>query len=216
MLDRAIPAYRAKLGGEIPNVVGGKPSPRGGLTRFAARSIPAFSSGPASRPLPPRSMQRRHGGPHRPFQVGRTRRGRSVFAFSRMRASRLAERKYDLGIAALLEVGKSRFEAIGEAEEALDIIPFYAEEMRRNDGYHRGLALRRAGRIDQHPAEADRRLRDRRPVQLPDRCADQHDRLSADDREYCASTSRATAPALPPRSLFAASLRPACHPARSI
>jgi glycine/D-amino acid oxidase-like deaminating enzyme len=35
--------------------------------------------------------------------------------------------------------GKSRFEAIGEAEEALDIIPFYAEEMRRSDGYTRRL-----------------------------------------------------------------------------
>ena len=33
----------------------------------------------------------------------------------------LGERRFDLGIACLLEVGKSRFEAIGEAEEPLDV-----------------------------------------------------------------------------------------------
>lgn len=51
----------------------------------------------------------------------------------------LAKRKYDLGIAALFEVGKSRIEAVGEAEEAVDMVDYYASELRRNDGYVRPM-----------------------------------------------------------------------------
>src|SRR4029079_15023201 len=40
-------------------------------------------------------------------------------------AKERARRKYDLGMAALYEVGKSRLEAIGEAEEAVDLIRWY-------------------------------------------------------------------------------------------
>ncbi len=38
----------------------------------------------------------------------------------------LAAEKYDLGLAALYEVGKSRIEAIGEAEESVDMVEYYA------------------------------------------------------------------------------------------
>ena len=139
MLDRAIPAYRATLGGEIPNVVGGEPSTEGRPydvrspidsrillgTCFEASAMAVERAVAAARKAFPVWA-------HTPWQ--------ERLRILENAASRLAERKYDLGIAALLEVGKSRFEAIGEAEEALDMIPFYAEEMRRNDGYHRGLA----------------------------------------------------------------------------
>lgn len=47
----------------------------------------------------------------------------------------LDEEKYTLGLAALYEVGKSRIEAIGEAEEAVDMLDFYPDELRRNSGY---------------------------------------------------------------------------------
>ena len=48
-------------------------------------------------------------------------------------------RKYDLGIACLLEVGKLRFEAMGEAEEAIDLARYYADEMEANAGFARDL-----------------------------------------------------------------------------
>lgn len=51
----------------------------------------------------------------------------------------LAEEKYTLGLAALYEVGKSRIEAIGEAEEAVDMLDFYPGELRRNAGYRRPM-----------------------------------------------------------------------------
>lgn len=51
----------------------------------------------------------------------------------------LDRRKYDLAIACLLEVGKSRMEAMGEAEEAVDLVRYYADEMERNGGFTRPL-----------------------------------------------------------------------------
>lgn len=43
----------------------------------------------------------------------------------------LDARKYDLAVACLLEVGKSRLEAVGEAEEAVDLVRYYCREMER-------------------------------------------------------------------------------------
>lgn len=51
----------------------------------------------------------------------------------------LAEEKYQLGLAALFEVGKSRMEAIGEAEEAVDMLDYYPSELRANNGFVRPM-----------------------------------------------------------------------------
>ncbi|PDQ22582.1 aldehyde dehydrogenase [Mesorhizobium sanjuanii] len=51
----------------------------------------------------------------------------------------LAERKFDLGLAALYEIGKSRIEAIGEAEECLDFVAYYASELKANNGFVRPM-----------------------------------------------------------------------------
>jgi 1-pyrroline-5-carboxylate dehydrogenase len=55
-------------------------------------------------------------------------------------AKELDRRKYDLGMAALYEVGKSRLEAMGEAEEAVDLIRWYCDEMERNRGFARPMS----------------------------------------------------------------------------
>jgi len=47
----------------------------------------------------------------------------------------LEERKWDMTVACLIEVGKSRLEAAGEVEEAIDLIRHYCEEMERSDGF---------------------------------------------------------------------------------
>lgn len=47
----------------------------------------------------------------------------------------LEERKWDVSIACLVEVGKSRLEAVGEVEEAIDLIRHYCAEMERTDGF---------------------------------------------------------------------------------
>jgi 1-pyrroline-5-carboxylate dehydrogenase len=51
----------------------------------------------------------------------------------------LNEEKYRLGLAALYEVGKSRMEAIGEAEEAVDMLDYYPSELEANRGYRRPM-----------------------------------------------------------------------------
>ena len=50
-------------------------------------------------------------------------------------ADALEERKWDISVACLIEVGKSRLEAVGEVEEAIDLIRHYCEEMERSDGF---------------------------------------------------------------------------------
>ena len=47
----------------------------------------------------------------------------------------IEERKWDLSVACLVEVGKSRLEAVGEVEEAIDLIRHYCAEMERTDGF---------------------------------------------------------------------------------
>lgn len=57
----------------------------------------------------------------------------------RAAADRLEARKWELAAASLYEVGKSRIEAMGEAEEAVDLIRYYCDEMEAMDGYARPM-----------------------------------------------------------------------------
>ena len=56
-------------------------------------------------------------------------------AILRAGADVLEERKWDMSVACLIEVGKSRLEAVGEVEEAIDLIRHYCDEMERTDGF---------------------------------------------------------------------------------
>jgi 1-pyrroline-5-carboxylate dehydrogenase len=53
----------------------------------------------------------------------------------RAAADVLEERKWDVSVACLVEVGKSRLEAVGEVEEAIDLVRHYCAEMERTDGF---------------------------------------------------------------------------------
>ncbi len=106
----------------------------------------------------------------------------SRVAVLRAVAAELERRKWDLAIAALLEVGKSRMEALGEAEEAIDMVRYYAAEAEAHGGWQR-QPLQRAfpQRGDRRPAAPLRRVRRHRAVQLPDRAGGGHaDRCGAD------------------------------------
>jgi len=138
-LDERIPVFRAELGRRWPNVIGGKPDDDGSEytvhspidralhigsfvdagTAAVARAVAAARAaypGWSGLPWPERVVQMRR------F------------------AAAIDRRKYELGMAALFEVGKSRLEAIGEAEEAVDLVSFYCDEMERNAGYTRQMA----------------------------------------------------------------------------
>ncbi len=61
-------------------------------------------------------------------------------ALARKAADLLEAQKFEVAAACLLEVGKSRMEALGEVEEAIDLIRFYAAEMEASNGFRRDLA----------------------------------------------------------------------------
>jgi 1-pyrroline-5-carboxylate dehydrogenase len=56
-------------------------------------------------------------------------------ALLRSSADVLEQRKWDLSVACLVEVGKSRLEAVGEVEEAIDLVRHYCAEMECAAGF---------------------------------------------------------------------------------
>ncbi|GAB4569450.1 MAG: L-glutamate gamma-semialdehyde dehydrogenase [Anaerolineae bacterium] len=54
-------------------------------------------------------------------------------------ANLISERVYDLAAAMVMEMGKSRIEALGEVEESADLIRWNVQQMRENNGYVKKL-----------------------------------------------------------------------------
>jgi 1-pyrroline-5-carboxylate dehydrogenase len=54
-------------------------------------------------------------------------------------ADEMTSRRFEMAVACLIEVGKSRMEALGEVEEAIDLVRFYADELIANRGFDRDL-----------------------------------------------------------------------------
>jgi len=58
----------------------------------------------------------------------------------RRAAALIRDRKYDLAAVMSLEVGKSRLESMGDAEESADLIDYYAKQVEDADGFVRDMA----------------------------------------------------------------------------
>lgn len=65
---------------------------------------------------------------------------RERLATLRKAAAVIRERKFDLAATMSLEVGKSRLEAMGDAEESADLIDYYAQHVEDADGFVRPMA----------------------------------------------------------------------------
>jgi 1-pyrroline-5-carboxylate dehydrogenase len=138
-LDRLIPEVRATLlGRERRNLIGGLPDEDGTLYdarspidravllgRFVEASDAAVDRAVAAARAAHRNWSRLRW----PERV----------AILRAAADRLDARKHELAVACLIEVGKSRLEAVGEAEEAVNLIRYYCDEMERNEGFRRPM-----------------------------------------------------------------------------
>ena len=59
-------------------------------------------------------------------------------------ADTISDTNFDLSSIMILEVGKSRLEALGEVEETADLLRYYADDMEKNNGY-----LRELGRLSE-------------------------------------------------------------------
>ena len=55
-------------------------------------------------------------------------------------AGLIRERKFDLAATMAIEVGKSRFESMGDAEESADLIDYYCSQVEETDGFVRRMA----------------------------------------------------------------------------
>ncbi len=55
-------------------------------------------------------------------------------------ADRISDAALELSAMMMMEMGKNRLEALGEVAETADLLRYYAEQMRKNDGYVRRMA----------------------------------------------------------------------------
>ncbi|MEA2714517.1 MAG: hypothetical protein QOK27_2478 [Gemmatimonadales bacterium] len=65
---------------------------------------------------------------------------RERVAVLRRAATIIRERKYELAALMSLEVGKSRLEAMGDAEESADLIDYYCQQVEEADGFVRPMS----------------------------------------------------------------------------
>jgi 1-pyrroline-5-carboxylate dehydrogenase len=54
-------------------------------------------------------------------------------------ADTIRERRYELAAVMSMEIGKTRFESLGDAEESADLIDYYADQVEEADGFARPL-----------------------------------------------------------------------------
>lgn len=134
-LDDALPKFRSQmLGRAWPNIVGNRRSVSG--TSYEVRS-------PIDRDLlvarlvaaDDKAVGEAVAAARAAYPAWSNRSWQERVTLMRRWAEEIDRRKYDLGMASMFEVGKSRLEAIGEAEEAVDLVAWYADEMERNEGF---------------------------------------------------------------------------------
>jgi 1-pyrroline-5-carboxylate dehydrogenase len=65
---------------------------------------------------------------------------RERIAIMRRAAALIRERKFELAATMSIEVGKSRFESMGDAEESADLIDYYCGQVEDTDGFVRRMA----------------------------------------------------------------------------
>ncbi len=134
-LDKTIPEFeREKIGRSFPNIIGGRDDSDGKAYKVSSPIDNNINLGEFIS-ASPSAVDRAVAAAKQAFaEWGSLNWRERVFMLRRV-AEELDVEKYNLGLAALLEVGKSRMEAIGETEECVDFIKYYCDEMDRNNGF---------------------------------------------------------------------------------
>ena len=140
-LDTMIPHFEQMLGGNICNRAGGADLPDEGAYSITSPIDDRIVLGVASA-ASPATVDSGVAAAHDAYGAWARMRWRERVAIVERVAIELERRKWELGVAALFEVGKSRMEAMGEVEEAIDLVRYYCAQMVERDGFH--APLRRA------------------------------------------------------------------------
>lgn len=138
-LDGFIPGFVAGLGKTHPNIVAGKDDTDGAAYTVRAPFDDTIALGTfydASPAAVGRAVAaaRAAQGPWAAWHWSER------VSILRRVATILEARKFALGVANLVEVGKSRLEAMGEVEEAIDLVRHFCADFENNQGFTRALA----------------------------------------------------------------------------
>ena len=134
MFDRELPEFRRSLGKNWPNRIGGKEDSDGEVYRASSpidanlilgSFVEASGSAIARAVASARAAS---------TEWNRTPWRQRVEVVRRI-GRKLDVMKYDLALAVMYEVGKTRMEALGETEEAVALLEYYCDEMERNGGF---------------------------------------------------------------------------------
>ncbi len=142
--ERALEAARSEFGAKYPMMIGGRQV-------TAAKMVPHFS------PIDTRLVlgymsagtaahaRRAIASAKKAFEEGEGEEGggrgwgksdwQERVKIFRKAADTMSERKFELAAWVSYENGKNRYEAIGDVDEAIDFVRYYAEEVERNNGF---------------------------------------------------------------------------------
>lgn len=134
-LDEIIPEAEARLLGKLrPSLIGGRDRAEGEIVRAVSpidREIVLGEFPQANADLVDEAVNAAQSA----FPSWRDMGWQHRVELLRAGADIIEDKKWDLSVACLVEVGKSRLEAVGEVEEAIDLIRHYCDEMERTDGF---------------------------------------------------------------------------------
>jgi 1-pyrroline-5-carboxylate dehydrogenase len=138
--DSAVAAIRRQTGGSHPFYIGGHP--------VETRSEPLVDRSPVDTSLvlgrfaagAPAHVDAAVAAAQRAQREWARRPWRERVSLLRRAAALIRERKYELAALMSLEVGKSRLESMGDAEESADLIDYYCQQIEDADGFVRPMA----------------------------------------------------------------------------
>ncbi len=93
---------------------------------------------------------------------------RDRVAVLRAAADLISERSNELAALMSLEVGKNRLEALGDVEEAADLVRYYCQQVEDSDGFTAPMGSLTDRREERQRAPPVRGVGGDQPVQLPD------------------------------------------------
>src|SRR5881409_2828257 len=138
--DDALARIRAQLGRDYPLYIGREAVPSGGPTIVDASPIDTGVMLGRFATATPEQVGRAVAAAKAVQRDWARRPWRDRLAILRRAASLIRERKFELAAIMALEVGKSRVEAMGDAEESADLLDYYCQQLEDARGFVRQMA----------------------------------------------------------------------------
>jgi len=132
--ERALAAVRARLGAAHPMFIDGRDVPAAAIEERASPIDSEIKTGRFPH-AQPKEVDEAIAAAHRAFPAWRDAGMAKRVALMRKVADILEERVYEIAAALVLEVGKNRLEALGEAQECVDFFRVYADDFESHQGY---------------------------------------------------------------------------------